>query len=166
MEHFDWKMGFWAPYTNFIIFLSLAVYFLRKPLIAMAQKRRNDYLAAFKSATEAKELAEAKLAELDKRLSGLDQEMELIKSQSIADAKRESDKILAAANQLANHLKQEASRIAEAEVNKARTKLRTEILEQVQKNVQTKIKSEFTEEKQHSYIEKHASNINQLSLRI
>ncbi|MEZ4742872.1 MAG: ATP synthase F0 subunit B [Bdellovibrionota bacterium] len=166
MEHFDWTLGFWAPYTNFLIFITLAVVFFRKPLSAMAKKRREDYLSAFKEAVEAKKLAESRLRELELRLAGLDNEIQTIKNNAELEANREAEKIIDSANKLAEHLKSEASRIVETEISNAKSMLKKEILAQVQKSVEVKLKSEFSEDQQRLYVDKHLPDINQLSLRV
>ncbi len=166
MEHFDWMLGFWFPYINFAIFLALAIYFFRKPLANMAAKRRQNYLSAVKVANEAKELAVAKLAEIDARLSGLDREVAAIIDTANQEAERESARIIDAANRLAANLREEASRIAEAEIVRARQELKMTVLNEVRAEVEKKIAAEFGAEQQIAFNLARTTSLQSLSTRI
>jgi F0F1-type ATP synthase membrane subunit b/b' len=166
VEHFDWLLGFWFPYINFAIFLVLAVYFLRKPLANFAAKRRNGYLAAVKAANEAKELATAKLLEIDARLASLDKEIAMIWDSSEKEAEREAAKIIESANRLATHLKAEAQRIADAEILRAKQELRRTVMKEVKAEVEKKIAREFAAPQQKAYTAARTISLQTLSTRI
>jgi F0F1-type ATP synthase membrane subunit b/b' len=146
--HFDWQFGFILPYINFFIFLGLAIYFFRKPAREMAAKKRDAFAKLMAEARAVKDAAEARLAELQRRHTGLDREIADIKAIAKDGATQESSKIVADAERLADHLRLEARRIADAEVEKARNALRSEIVEAVKDHVQKKIKSELKDDAQ------------------
>jgi len=148
VEHLDLFKGVFLPYANFFIFMALAIYFFRKPLRAMAEKRRAQFDAALKQAQEAKDLAEAKNRELTARLAKLDDEVAEIRRLTANTAQFESKKIVEEANRLAAHLKEEAQRMANAEVDRAKDELRRTIVAAVKGGVETKIQTELNIEAQ------------------
>jgi F0F1-type ATP synthase membrane subunit b/b' len=166
VEHFDWLLGFWFPYINFSIFLALAIYFLRPPLTKLASARRESYLSALKAANEAKDLAVAKLEEIDARLTGLDQEITAIRESSAKEAEREATMIIDGANRLALHIQTEAKRLAEAEILRAKQELKKAILSEVKAQVEKKIASEFAVPQQVAYSTARAISLQTLSTRI
>lgn len=139
MEHFDWLKGAVFPYINFLIFLSAAIYFFRKPLKAMALQRRTELEVVMSAAKKAKDEAEKQHAELQKRLRGLDDELQQLREAVRVEAEREAKQILVQAENLAKHVKEEAKRVAETEVETAKRLLREDIVNQVRKQVETRI---------------------------
>jgi len=148
LEHLDLFKGVFLPYANFIIFMALAIYFFRKPVRAMAEKRRAKFDAALKQAQEAKDLAEAKNRELTARLAKLDDEVAEIRRLTNDTAQFESKRIVDEAHQLATHLKEEAKRLANAEIERAKNELRHDIVAQVKSGVESKIQAEFGQDAQ------------------
>ncbi len=147
-EHVDVLMGIILPYANFAIFLGLAIFFFRKPAAAAARKRREQFEKLMAEATSARDQAISKLNELKQREKSIENELEAIKSASLASAEQEAAKIIADAEKLATHLRTEASRIAAAEVAKARSELRREIVDTVTASVRDKLKSDLSTEAQ------------------
>jgi F0F1-type ATP synthase membrane subunit b/b' len=162
MEHVEPLMGIILPYANFFIFLGLAVYFFKKPARAAAAAKKQQFDKLMAEATQARDAAVAKLEELKRRQAGLDREIEALKQTSEITAKQESEKILADAERLANHLRAEARRIADAEVEKARAALRREIVEAVRDSVTHKIKAELKEEAHLSLVRERITDLNRL----
>jgi F-type H+-transporting ATPase subunit b len=143
-EHVDPLMGIILPYANFAIFLALAIYFFRKPAKAAAAKKREAYEKLLAESKAAHAEAEQRLAEMRARQAGLDKEIADLKATAQAAAEVEAAKIVGDAERLAEHLRQEARRIAQAEVDKARAALRQEIVESVREGVTQKLKAELT----------------------
>lgn len=141
-------MGVVLPYTNFIIFIVLAIYFFRKPAKAAAEKRREEFLKLMQEAGQAKNLAEAKLRELEQRKQGLDKELQEMRQIAVQAAESEAQRIVNDAKTLGEHLKAEAKRIAEAEVLKARDGLRREIADAVRDAVEGRIRRDLNSESQ------------------
>jgi F0F1-type ATP synthase membrane subunit b/b' len=143
VEHFDPWLGFWFPYINFIVFALLAYKFFKKPALAAPRKKREEFEKIMREATRARDEAQAKLDELDKRKAQIDSEIADMRSMAKQSAEDEAAKIVADAEQLATHLKTEAKRIADAEVVKARQTLQKEIVEAVRNNVVERVKAEM-----------------------
>jgi F-type H+-transporting ATPase subunit b len=159
MEHLDPLMGVILPYANFFIFLGLAIYFFRKPAREGAAKKRNEFLRVMNEAKKSYDDANAKLNQLKNRQANLESEIADLKRTSDLSAKTESEKILADSARLADHLREEAKRIAAAELQKAKATLRQEIVAAVSANVQQKITKEVTKDKHLEIVRRNISEL-------
>lgn len=147
-HHVDMLMGVILPYVNFFMFLGAAVFFFRKMAVVAANKKRTDFEKLMTEARSARDAAEKRLDELKRRQAGLDKEIAEIMAMSKGSADVEAAKIQSDAERLSKHLRDEARRIADAEVEKARSELRREIVNSVRDSVTKKIKSELNNDSQ------------------
>ena len=115
---------------NFVIFAALGFYFLHKPTKAFFYHRREKFHAALKKAAAAKAEAEARKNEIRERLATL----ESSSAKTLADARTEaqamSAKILQDAADISKNFREEANRTAQAEIARAKSELRDELLNQ------------------------------------
>jgi F-type H+-transporting ATPase subunit b len=162
-EHVDVLMGIVLPYANFAIFLGLAIFFFRKPAVAAARNRREQFEKLMAEATAARDLAVGKLNELKRREAELEAELEAMRSASLASAELEAGKIVSDAEKLAKHLRTEASRIAAAEVAKARHELRREIVETATATVREKLKRDLSSDAQAGIVSKKIDELKHVS---
>ncbi|MBM4251023.1 MAG: hypothetical protein FJ146_03555 [Deltaproteobacteria bacterium] len=162
-EHVDVLMGIILPYANFAIFLGLAIFFFRKPAKAAAKKRRDQFEKLMAEAAAARDEAVARLNELKQREASIEAELEAIKKASLSSAEQEAAKILDDAEKLAKHLRTEASRIAAAEVAKARAELRREIVETAADSVRDKLKRDLSTEAQVKIVSKKIDELKHVS---
>ncbi len=162
LEGIDTLKGLILPYTNFFIFLALAFYFFKKPAVAAAKKRKEDYERLVKETRAALDQATAKYEELKVRHAKLEAEAKSILDISKDSAEKEAARIVADAEKLASHLKAEAKRIAEAEVEKAKASLRDEIVAQVKTGVAEKIKSGLNQDAQTSLVRTNIGRLQQI----
>lgn len=154
MESFNWLSLVIFPYVNFFLFLGVLVYFARKPLNAMTLQKRAEYERVVLEANRAKAEADAKLKAINSRLSNLAAELLSMKNTALAEAEEEANKIVQQGERLAKRLKEDAHRMAQAEVEKAEAILSERILNGVRNSVVTRLKSEMTTEKQGEYLER------------
>ncbi len=159
MEHLDPLMGVILPYANFFIFLGLAIYFFRKPARAGAAKKRTEFLRIMNDAKKSYDDANEKLSLLKIRQTNLESEIADLKKTSELSAKIEADRILSDSMRLANHLREEAKRIAAAELQKAKASLRQEIVNAVSSNVQQKITKEVNKDKHLEIVRRNISEL-------
>lgn len=164
MEHFDFWKGFVFPYINTFIFLGLAIYFFRKPAVAAARKKREEFLRTMNEAKKAYDEANDKLNQLKARHANLAAELADIKKTSEAAAASEAQRIVSEAERLAGHLKEEAKRIAAAEIAKARSALRHEIVETVSSNVKAKISKEVSGDMHHNIVRKNLGELRSIKV--
>ncbi len=159
MEHIDPLMGVILPYANFFIFLGLAIYFFRKPAREGAAKKRSEFLRVMNEAKKSYDDANEKLSQLKSRQTNLEAEIADLKKTSELTAKTESDRIIADSERLSNHLREEAKRIAAAELSKAKAALRQEIVSAVSVNVKQKITKEVTKDKHLEIVRRNISEL-------
>ncbi len=153
MEGVDIFTGVIAPYINLVIFLVLATLMLRGPIRNALAAKRNAYEDLVKKASAAKEEAEKRNLELKERLAKLDREVEDIRVKAHAQAEQEARQLVASAETLADHLKREARRIAEAEIAAAKENLQREIIEQVKLQTVEQLKAALDDNRQHQVVQ-------------
>ena len=149
MEHFDWVRGFVYPYINFGLYLAIIFFLARPALKKMFAEKRAAFLRQQEDAQRAKLQAEEQAAILQQKLASLDQEINTILSNAKIAADSEAKAIISSAETLAQHIKTEAKRMAEAEVENARLQLQKTIVAEVSSAVSKRLGSEVNAE-QHS----------------
>lgn len=159
LEGVELFKGVVLPYVNLLIFLSLGFYFLRKPLTDIAQKRKSDYLEAMKSATEAKELAEKKNEELQKRVESLELEIKEIIENARKVASLEVTRLEEESKRLSQHILEEAKRIGEGEVDRARKDIKSAIIAGVKESVTSTLAKGLSEEVHKTVLDKQLGKI-------
>jgi F-type H+-transporting ATPase subunit b len=120
----------WLQVANFLIYLALMVYFLRKPIKSYFVTRQEAFRQALIHAKTAKHEAEKRKTEIQERLSALESSA----AQSLKTAKSEADairaRILNEASELSENLRKESARAAQFEIERAKRELREELLGQ------------------------------------
>ena len=162
MENFNWITSVVIPYTNLALFLFLLVKIGKDPMLGAITGRKTSFEQQLKEANAAKEEAQAKHKELSEKLSKLSTEVSEIKNKAKSQAEAEAQKIVKDAETLAAHLTKEAQRIADAEVAKAKSVLRDEILKGVKEKVVGKISAELDLEKQKALFNKQLGSMTSL----
>lgn len=132
-----------APYANFILFVVLAVYWLRKPLANFFHGKKQDFIAQAEEAAKAKELALAENNDLKSQLNKIRQEVEDIKTKAKKSSDQEAARLVAKAEELAADLKQDATRVRENEVKKAKEQLRRHLVGEVKKAVEGRLETDL-----------------------
>lgn len=115
---------------NFVLFAGLLFYFLRKPVKSYFSGRGANFNAALVRAQAAKQEAEAKKREIETRLNELQRTAEQQIAKAKADAEALRARILKDADDISRNLKNEATRTAEFEVERAKNELRADLLNQ------------------------------------
>ncbi|HRK06342.1 MAG TPA: ATP synthase F0 subunit B [Pseudobdellovibrionaceae bacterium] len=147
----------WLQVVNFVLYVGLLVYLLRKPVRSFFEGRVENYNSALKRAEAQKREAETKRREIQERLTRL----ESTSAQSIAEARAEAEalrqRVLVEAKELSEKLRAEAQRTAQIELERAKFALRQEMLSQsvqlaskiladkIQEPDQKRLQSEFVE---------------------
>jgi F0F1-type ATP synthase membrane subunit b/b' len=162
LENFEIFHSVIFPYANLVIFLILAWFILRKPLLNGLAAKREAYMGLLERANKAKTEAEAKQRELDQKLKDLEREVEQIKGEVRQQAEVDAKAIVVSAQTLAEHLKKEAKRIAEAEVAAAKEDVQREILQQVRKSAAEEIQRTLDDGRQHQVVKKGLAELSQM----
>ncbi len=111
---------------NFAVVVGILVYFVRKPMLKGLAGRREDLAAALRDAQQAREEAEAKYAEYEKKLADATAEIDEIQKSIRAEGELERDRILAQAREMADKIGRDSEKAADQEVEKAIRSLRME----------------------------------------
>ncbi len=166
MENVDLISGVVLPYVNFVIFAVLAFVFLRKPLNAMALQRHDSYKVDLEEARRAQKEAEEKLAQVTAQMADIQTELSTIRDRTRSQARTEAADMIAEAQQLATHLKEEAQKVAVAEVELARVQLRRDIAAQVRGEIEAALKSGIQPEIRKKLHESRVREISQMKMEV
>ena len=119
---------FW-PTANFILFVGLLVYVLRRPVIEYFRERTTRLREALRAGARARAEAEALRATLARDMERLP----TIRAELLADiraaAELERDKLIASGRAAADRIRTDARLVAEQEAAAARQTLRAELIE-------------------------------------
>lgn len=140
-----------APIVNFLLFVIILYFSVRKALPAAALKKKEDFLDLLKGSQAAKKEAEENLAKLKQRFENINNEVTEIKTLAKTSVENEAKAMVQDAKTLAEHLQSEAARIADSEVEKAKREIAVEIIEQVSQNVASKLKNDLDESKHNQF---------------
>ena len=111
---------------NLAIILTILVYFARKPVSEFFATRRAQIGQDLEDAASLLSEAEARNAEIQRRLVDLESQLEEIRETSHLRAEEESERILAEANKNAARIQADAAAAVEQELSRARRELRAE----------------------------------------
>ncbi len=124
----DWT-NFWLRLLNFSIMLAILVKLIKKPMANFFASRRENIKKLLEELEAQKEAAEEKAAEYKSRLESLEEETEKIVSEYVQEGEREKQKILEAAQEQAEYIKQQARFTIQQEIKAAKESLQEEIAE-------------------------------------
>jgi F-type H+-transporting ATPase subunit b len=139
-----------GQWLNFLILVGLLYYFLKNKM-KVPDRFKEDYekiQSSIESARIAKEEAEKKLAELDQRLSKLNDEIVRLKAAAAKEADEEKKKILEAAQKEAERIVEQAHRDIDFEVENARKALRKQLADQAVNRSREIIERELNDQDQ------------------
>lgn len=147
---------------NFGIVVALLVYFLAKPLKKGLAGRREDIEKALADAKQAKDDAEAKFAEYDRKLDQATEEIAEISAAIRREGELEKQKIIANAKEMAVKIEQDAEKAAELEVAKARTELQREAVQLAVGVAEELLKKNFTKDDDTRLIDEYMQKVGEL----
>lgn len=147
---------------NFSLVVAILVYFLRKPIKKGLASRREEIEKALAAAKQAKEEAEAKFAEYDRKLAQATEDIAEISDAIRREGELEKQKIIENANQMAIKIKQEAEKAAEMEVAKARKELQREAAQLAVSLAEEQLKKNFTKDDDTRLIDEYMQKVGEL----
>ena len=121
-----WYGIFW-PYFQFVIFIVAIVYFAKKPLKALLEKRRDDFRAKLSEAHEAVYLADKKVKEYEAKVASLESELNALRERNLEDARLERDRIIAEANKASVIILKDAERTAVELIHSSKEEIKKEL---------------------------------------
>lgn len=147
---------------NFALMVGLLVFFVAKPIRKGLAGRREGIEKSLQEAKAAKEEAEAKFAEYDRKLSKAAAEIEEISAAIKREGEMEREKILANAREMAEKIKQEAEKSAGHEVSKARAQLRQDAARMAIEIAEDLLSKNFTGEDQSRLVDEYMQKVGEL----
>lgn len=147
---------------NFAVMVGILAYFLTKPIRKGLAGRREGIEKALNDSRVAKEEAEAKFAEYDRKLSKAAAEIEEIYAGIKAEGELEREKILANAREMAEKIKLEAEKSASNEVSKARAQLRQDAARLAIEIAEELLKKNFTGEDHSRLVDEYMQKVGEL----
>jgi F-type H+-transporting ATPase subunit b len=156
--------------VNFALFLFILAKYGAPAARTMAAERHDQIKNALDEAAKLRGEAEAKLADYDKRISGLDAEIAKLVAGIRADAEADKARILKAADEQSATMKRDAELRIAAEIEYARAALRSEVTaaatkateallrDKLQPSDQEKLVSTFISDVQHQAIRTEAKS--------
>jgi F-type H+-transporting ATPase subunit b len=119
---------FLATFINWLVLMGLLVAFAKKQLPAALKKRKANLVQGMEEAARVKAQAEAHLAELETKLSHVDEEIEQLKSDMKRQSEVEREKILREAEERRARMERDAARLIMTELEAAKEQLRREVV--------------------------------------
>lgn len=113
----------------FVLLLVVLGRFVKKPLAAFLSSRQAEVQNAIEQAARKKGEAEALLAEWQKKVDSLNQEVQDLHERIRAEGTAEQEKIVSRAKEEGERIRQQAGIIAEQELTKARAALKKEMVD-------------------------------------
>jgi len=147
---------------DFAIMAAILVYFLAKPLKKGLAGRREDIEQSLAEAKRAKEEAEAKFAEYDRKLTQATEEIAEISAAIRREGELEKQKIIENAKQMAIKIEQDAEKAAELEVAKARAELQSEAVKLAVGIAEDLLKKNFTKDDDTRLIDEYMQKVGEL----
>jgi len=147
---------------NFGLVVAILVYFLRKPLKKGLAGRSEEIEKALAEAKLAKEEAEAKFAEYDRKLDQATEEIAEISDAIRREGELEKQKIIENAKQMAIKVEQDAEKAAEMEVAKARRELQQEAAKLAVNLAEELLEKNFTKDDDTRLIDEYMQKVGEL----
>ena len=135
-----------AKLLNIILFIAIAIYFLRRPLSEKLRARREGIRRDLMRAQEERNAALAKLQEVEERLSKLDAEVETVRAQAQREAAEERARIERQTEEDMRKLREQTQREIESASKAARAELRAYAAEQSVRMAEEMIRREMRPE--------------------
>jgi F-type H+-transporting ATPase subunit b len=155
------KDFFWRT-LNFAIMAGILIYFVTKP-VKNALKGRTETIANnLEEAQKAREEAEAKFAEYDEKLNKAEAEIEQIAAELKKEGELERDKIIVAAKEQAEKIKQEAEKSAAFEVARARAELQQEAARLAVELAEDLLKKNVNDKDQSKMVDEYMKKVGEL----
>ena len=112
--------------VNTVALLAVLIYFLKKPLVNFFRERKTKIERDLEEAVELRQKAEELIKEYQRKLAGMEQELDKMRGELQKAAEGESTKVIAGAEKIASSIVESAKIAAEQEVRKAKVALKDE----------------------------------------
>ncbi len=153
-----WKDWFW-PVVNFLILITVLVYFGRKPIREYFKKRTELIEKSLKEAEEARVFAKKALDEVQERLRNTDREIKEIIEGAKQAGEREKEALIAEGERLRQKIIEQAKTNIEFELEKAKKEIKSEAALIAIELAERQIKEKLGREEQEALIEEYIQKL-------
>lgn len=150
---------FFLRLLNFAIFIGIIWYAAGKLIKRFFAKSREDVVNEMQSLAQKKKDAEARLAEVEERISGVEAECEKILAEGRDQAERMKKQILADAQVQADRIVEQAKRLAEQQGKAELDSLRGRMADAIVAQVEQKLAETLDKDKHMRLIDKSLSKV-------
>jgi F-type H+-transporting ATPase subunit b len=130
-------------WVNLLVLIGGIGFLLRKPASEFFETRKKDITSGLDRARTAQEESSRRMAEIEKRLSRLSQEIAGLRTQADADSSKERDNILAEAKRdmerLVDQSRQEVDRIARGIERDIKAKIADAVIDRASRTLETQM---------------------------
>lgn len=155
--------GMGGKIINFTLLFGGLFFFLRKPLLAMLDKRTKTIERTLAEAEEARRAAELQLEEARRKAAALEAEMDRLKIEAEADGRKEKDRIHELAEKEAGRLRNLARQEIEAHLKAGIRDLKAMTVELAAGLAEARLKERLTEADQAALIDKSIDQLKTLN---
>jgi F0F1-type ATP synthase membrane subunit b/b' len=131
------------PYLNFVFFLVMLYFMMRKPASAFAHDQSEQYKAAAQSANASLKAATAELDHVKKQLAHLSRELEERKRKGLELVQWDIDKIEQETRLACEQIQAELKRAMAEEVTRVREELSSELVSQATEKLRARLKDDL-----------------------
>lgn len=131
---------------NFVLLAGALVYLLRKPARAFFRSRTEDIRKGIDEATAAREAAEARAAEMDRRLQGLEAEISQLRVKAREEMAAEEERLRAESAQALARIRERGGQEILSTTSHARNELRAEAARLALELAEQKVRERMTPE--------------------
>jgi F-type H+-transporting ATPase subunit b len=120
---------FAASILNFVLWLAIFVFLLRKPVTAFLTSRRRAVVEGLEEAARLKDEAEKKFTEYSDKLAHLDEELQKLRQEMIQAGESERDRIIAEAETRAARMRKDGQFLIDQQMKQLKADLTREAIE-------------------------------------
>ncbi len=142
------------PWINFIILLSLLIYFLKKPAKEFFQTRSKKVAEEIEQAAHEKHDAEAKYLNYDRRLKNIESEMDNLLQNLKKEGELARQKIVEEAEASAKRIAETTQWIANQEIRKAKEALKEKSVQIIAERAEKMIHDNIQAQDRHNLVDK------------
>jgi len=151
--------------VNFAIFAAIMMKLAGKPLRDFVAERHDGIKRDLDEAARLRKAAEAQLAEYGKRVERVDQEVDQLLAEIRKEAEAEKARLIAAAEEQARRIKEDAQKQIAAEIERARLELRRGVIEAASKAADELLKKQIGADDQRKMAERYVGDLEKQTTR-
>jgi ATP synthase F0 subunit b len=151
--------------VNFAIFFAVMMKLAGKPLRDFVAERHDGIKRDLDEAAKLRKAAEAQLAEYGKRVERVDQEVDQLLAEIRKEAEAEKARLIAAAEEQAKRIKEDAQKQINAEIERARLELRRGVIEAATKAADELLKKQVGSDDQRKMAERYVGDLEKQTTR-